>query len=145
MEKLSFFCPKAGAEKVRELRAVIERESQRQDGRGIELLDLEQGLADRSEAEARASTHNALLYTGYGLVAGGAVAAGTTLLSADSTDKSVKAKGTKTEQANIVGKALAEKAIAAGITQCIFDRNGYLYHGRIKSLAEGAREGGLKF
>ena len=71
--------------------------------------------------------------------------AGTTLLSAASTDKSVKAKGTKTEQANIVGKALAEKAVAVGITQCVFDRNGYLYHGRIKSLAEGAREGGLKF
>lgn len=71
--------------------------------------------------------------------------AGTTLLSASSTDKSVKAKGTKTEQANVVGKALAEKAVAAGITQCVFDRNGYLYHGRIKSLAEGAREGGLKF
>jgi len=71
--------------------------------------------------------------------------AGTTLLSAASTDKSVKAKGTKTEQANTVGKALAEKAVAVGITQCVFDRNGYLYHGRIKSLAEGAREGGLKF
>ena len=66
-------------------------------------------------------------------------------MSAASTDKSVKAKGTKTEQANLVGKALAEKAIASGITQCVFDRNGYLYHGRIKSLAEGAREGGLKF
>ena len=71
--------------------------------------------------------------------------AGTTLLSVASTDKSVKAKGTKTEQANVVGKALAEKALSAGITQCVFDRNGYLYHGRIKSLAEGAREGGLKF
>ena len=71
--------------------------------------------------------------------------AGTTLLSAASTDKSVKANGTKTEQANVVGKALAEKAVAAGITQCVFDRNGYLYHGRVKALAEGAREGGLKF
>ena len=44
-----------------------------------------------------------------------------------------------------IGKALAEKAVSAGITQCVFDRNGYLYHGRIKSLADGAREGGLKF
>ena len=71
--------------------------------------------------------------------------AGTTLFSAASTDKAAKVEGSKSEQANIVGKALAEKAIAAGITQCVFDRNGYLYHGRIKSLAEGAREGGLKF
>jgi len=71
--------------------------------------------------------------------------AGTTLFSAASTDKVVKVEGTKIEQSNSVGKALAEKAIAAGITQCVFDRNGYLYHGRIKSLAEGAREGGLKF
>ena len=71
--------------------------------------------------------------------------AGTTLLSAASTDKTVKAEGTKSEQANVVGKALAEKAVAAGITACVFDRNGYLYHGRIKSLADGAREGGLKF
>lgn len=71
--------------------------------------------------------------------------AGKTLMSASSTEKTVKAEGTKTEQANIVGKALAEKAVAAGITECVFDRNGYLYHGRIKSLAEGAREGGLKF
>ena len=70
---------------------------------------------------------------------------GTTLFSAASSDKSVKAKGTKTQQAYTVGKALAEKALASGISQCIFDRNGYLYHGRIKSLAEGAREGGLKF
>jgi large subunit ribosomal protein L18 len=71
--------------------------------------------------------------------------AGTTLLSAASTDKTVKVEGTKSEQANLVGKALADKAVAAGITECVFDRNGYLYHGRIKSLADGAREGGLKF
>jgi len=71
--------------------------------------------------------------------------AGTTMLSVSSTDKGQKAEGTKIEQANNVGKALAEKAVSAGITQCVFDRNGYLYHGRIKSLADGAREGGLKF
>ena len=53
--------------------------------------------------------------------------------------------GTKVEQANIVGKTIAEKAISAGISSVIFDRGGYLYHGRIKALAEGAREGGLKF
>jgi large subunit ribosomal protein L18 len=45
----------------------------------------------------------------------------------------------------MVGKLIAEKAIAAGINEVVFDRNGYLYHGRIKSLAEGAREGGLQF
>ena len=55
------------------------------------------------------------------------------------------AAGTKVEQAGVVGKAIAKKAIAAGISSVVFDRGGYLYHGRIKALAEGAREGGLKF
>ena len=54
-------------------------------------------------------------------------------------------EGTKTEQAAAVGKALAQSAMNAGIRQCVFDRAGYLYHGRVKALAEGAREGGLKF
>ena len=54
-------------------------------------------------------------------------------------------KGTKTEQANEVGKALAAAAKKAGIEACVFDRAGYLYHGRVKALAEGAREGGLQF
>ncbi|MGL6280238.1 MAG: 50S ribosomal protein L18 [Gaiella sp.] len=54
-------------------------------------------------------------------------------------------KGTKTEQAAEVGKALARSARDAGITGCVFDRGGYLYHGRVKALAEGAREGGLEF
>ncbi|MBI4127177.1 50S ribosomal protein L18 [Candidatus Peregrinibacteria bacterium] len=54
-------------------------------------------------------------------------------------------KGAKTERAKKVGADLAEKAAAAGIKSCVFDRNGYKYHGRIKALAEGAREGGLKF
>ena len=54
-------------------------------------------------------------------------------------------KVNKIEKAVLVGKSIAEKAIAAGISQVRFDRNGYLYHGRIKSLAEGAREAGLKF
>jgi len=69
---------------------------------------------------------------------------GTTLVSASSREKGV-AKGTKVEVAKAVGKLLAEKAVKAGVEACTFDRNGYLYHGRIKSLAEGAREGGLKF
>jgi len=54
-------------------------------------------------------------------------------------------KGTKTEQAAEVGKALAAQAAKAGITTCVFDRGGYLYHGRVKALADGAREGGLEF
>ncbi len=54
-------------------------------------------------------------------------------------------KGTKTEQAAEVGKALAEVAKKAGIESVVFDRGGYLYHGRVKALAEGAREGGLNF
>ena len=54
-------------------------------------------------------------------------------------------KGTKTEQATEVGKALAEVAKKAGIESVVFDRGGYLYHGRVKALADGAREGGLRF
>ena len=53
--------------------------------------------------------------------------------------------GTKIEQAHVVGQRLAEAATAAGISSCVFDRGGYLYHGRVKALAEGAREGGLQF
>jgi large subunit ribosomal protein L18 len=56
-----------------------------------------------------------------------------------------KFKGTKTEQANEVGKLLAANAKQAGLESVVFDRGGYLYHGRVKALAEGAREGGLKF
>ena len=54
-------------------------------------------------------------------------------------------KGNKTEQAAEVGKLLAGSAKQAGIETCVFDRGGYLYHGRVKALADGAREGGLKF
>ena len=69
--------------------------------------------------------------------------AGRTLASA--TWKAVSSTGSKTEQAAEVGKALAEAAKKAGIETCVFDRAGYLYHGRVKALAEGAREGGLQF
>jgi large subunit ribosomal protein L18 len=68
---------------------------------------------------------------------------GRTLASA--TWKGVEASGSKIEQANAVGKALAESAKKASIEACVFDRAGYLYHGRVKALAEGAREGGLQF
>jgi large subunit ribosomal protein L18 len=70
---------------------------------------------------------------------------GATLVSASSLAKDFSAKGTKIEQSREVGKAVAAKAVAAGISKVVFDRNGYLYHGRVKSLAEGAREGGLNF
>ena len=71
---------------------------------------------------------------------------GKTLLAASSADKDIAgAKGNKIDQAKLVGKAIAEKATKAGISTVRFDRNGYLYHGRVKSLAEGAREAGLKF
>lgn len=72
--------------------------------------------------------------------------AGKTLLAVGSVDKAIKgSKATKIEQAKLVGKLIAEKAVANGINEVVFDRNGFLYHGRVKSLAEGAREGGLKF
>jgi len=70
---------------------------------------------------------------------------GKTIVSASSLSKDFSANGTKSEQSVAVGKLVAQKAIAAGITTVVFDRNGYLYHGRVKSLAEGAREGGLNF
>ncbi|MDQ4081707.1 MAG: 50S ribosomal protein L18, partial [Actinomycetota bacterium] len=54
-------------------------------------------------------------------------------------------EGTKSEQAATVGKMLAERATAAGIETVVFDRGGYLFHGRVKALADGAREGGLRF
>ena len=57
----------------------------------------------------------------------------------------MSAEGSKIEQAAAVGKALADAAKKAGIETCVFDRAGYLYHGRVKALAEGAREGGLQF
>lgn len=61
------------------------------------------------------------------------------------TDRNLKVKGTKVERAKEVGKIIAKKALEKGIQKCIFDRAGYKYHGRVKALAEGAREAGLKF
>ncbi|MEK7203144.1 MAG: 50S ribosomal protein L18 [Patescibacteria group bacterium] len=69
--------------------------------------------------------------------------AGKTLVSADS--KEIKSKGQKTQISLELGKLLAAKAIAKKITKVVFDRGGYKYHGRVKALADGAREGGLKF
>ncbi|MBO6533035.1 MAG: 50S ribosomal protein L18 [Allomuricauda sp.] len=70
---------------------------------------------------------------------------GVTLAAASSRDKDVDSKGTKSEIATNVGKAIAEKALKLGVDAVAFDRGGNLYHGRVKSLAEGAREAGLKF
>ena len=70
----------------------------------------------------------------------------TTLVSASSLDKELKlANGSNVEAAKVVGKAIAEKATKAKITKVVFDRGGYLYHGRVKALAEAARENGLEF
>jgi large subunit ribosomal protein L18 len=70
--------------------------------------------------------------------------AGVTLASASSRDKEITS-GSKIETAASVGKSIAEKAVKAGVETISFDRNGYLYHGRIKVLADAAREAGLKF
>ena len=70
---------------------------------------------------------------------------GRTLAAACSLDKDFESGGTKKEQAKKVGLAVAKKAAAANVKQVVFDRGGYQYHGRVKELAEGAREGGLEF
>ncbi|GAB4134182.1 MAG: 50S ribosomal protein L18 [Bacteroidia bacterium] len=71
---------------------------------------------------------------------------GVTLVATSSRAKELASqKVTKSEKARLVGAAIAKKAVEAGISQVVFDRSGYLYHGRVKALAEGAREGGLKF
>lgn len=70
---------------------------------------------------------------------------GQTIVSASSKEGEIGKSGTKSEQAKQVGLALADKAKAKQIETVVFDRAGYLYHGRVKSLAEGAREGGLQF
>ena len=70
---------------------------------------------------------------------------GVTILAASSRDKDFQHTGNKVEQSKDVGIAIAKKAIEKGLSMVIFDRGGYLYHGRVQSLAEGAREGGLKF
>jgi large subunit ribosomal protein L18 len=70
---------------------------------------------------------------------------GVTLVAASTVDKNFDGYGGNSEAAKKVGLDLAKKAIDKGITEVVFDRGGYLYHGRVKELAEGAREGGLKF
>lgn len=68
-----------------------------------------------------------------------------TLVSASSLEKDFSAKGGNKEGAKLVGEAIAKKAVEKGLTEVVFDRGGYVYHGRVQALAEGAREAGLKF
>ena len=70
--------------------------------------------------------------------------AGVTLVSASSMDKDFEGAGGNIEAATQVGQKIAEKALAKGISEVVFDRGGFVYHGRVKAVAEGAREGGLK-
>ena len=71
--------------------------------------------------------------------------AGKTLVSASSKDKEIKAKGATVAGATEVGKLVADRALKAGIKEVVFDRGGYMFHGRIKAIAEAAREAGLSF
>ncbi|MGH2450919.1 MAG: 50S ribosomal protein L18 [Candidatus Limnocylindria bacterium] len=70
---------------------------------------------------------------------------GRTLVAASTVDGAKGATGSKTDRAKAVGRLLAERAKAAGVTEVVFDRGGYRYHGRVKALADAAREGGMKF
>lgn len=71
---------------------------------------------------------------------------GLTLASASSRDKDIKAQqGTKSEKSKLVGQSIGRKATELGLSEVVFDRGGYLYHGRVKAVADGAREAGLKF
>lgn len=71
---------------------------------------------------------------------------GLTLASASSVEKDIQAQsGNKSEKSKLVGESIARKATALGISNCVFDRGGNLFHGRVKQVAEGAREGGLQF
>lgn len=71
---------------------------------------------------------------------------GATIAASSTKDKDIKAQaGTKTDKSKLVGAAIARKAVDLGVKEVVFDRGGYLYHGRVKSVADGAREGGLQF
>ena len=71
--------------------------------------------------------------------------AGSTLVSASTVEKSFEGNGSNIEAAKKIGTIVAERALQKGIEEVVFDRGGYIYHGRVQALAEGAREGGLKF
>ena len=71
--------------------------------------------------------------------------AGKTLVSASTVEKAFEGSGGNVEAAKKIGAAIAERALQKGIEEVVFDRGGYIYHGRVQALADGAREGGLKF
>ncbi len=71
--------------------------------------------------------------------------AGNTLVSASTVEKAFEGNGSNCDAAKKIGALVAERALKKGIEEVVFDRGGYIYHGRVKALAEGAREGGLKF
>ena len=100
-------------------------------------------LRARSSGKARLSVHRSGRHI-YAQVIDDA--AGTTLAAASSLDKDLKAKtGATKDSAAAVGKAVAERAKKAGVSTVVFDRGGFLFHGRVKALADAAREGGLEF
>jgi large subunit ribosomal protein L18 len=70
---------------------------------------------------------------------------GRTLVAASTAERELNAKGSNRASAVVVGRVVGERALAAGITQVVFDRGGYLYHGRVQALADAAREAGLQF
>ena len=71
--------------------------------------------------------------------------AGTTLVAASTVEKAFEGNGGNAAAAKVIGEMIAKRALEKGIENVVFDRGGYIYHGRVKALAEGAREGGLKF
>ena len=100
-------------------------------------------LRSRSSGKARLSVHRSGRHI-YAQVIDDA--AGKTVASASSLDKDLKAKtGATKDSAAAVGKAIAERAKKAGVSTVVFDRGGFLFHGRVKALADAAREGGLEF
>ena len=100
-------------------------------------------LRARSSGKARLSVHRSGRHIYAQIIDD---AAGKTLASASTLDKDVKGKtGATKDSAAAVGKAIAERAKKAGVSNVVFDRGGFLYHGRVKALADAAREGGLEF
>ena len=100
-------------------------------------------LRDRASAKPRLSVHRSGKHI-YAQVIDDA--AGKTLAAASTLDKDLKGKtGATKDGAAVVGKAVAERAKAAGVSKVVFDRGGFLFHGRVKALADAAREGGLEF
>ena len=100
-------------------------------------------LRDRASGKPRLSVHRSGKHIYEQVIDD---AAGKTLAAASTLDKDLKGKtGATKDGAAVVGKAVAERAKAAGVSKVVFDRGGFLFHGRVKALADAAREGGLEF